>query len=331
MLHSVPDVSVCMPVYNGSAYIAASIESVLAQTYKGLQLIVSDNCSTDNTGEIAQRFRDPRMCYVRNSTNLGPVGNFNRCIELAQGKYVCIFHHDDVMMPDNLEQKVRLLEKHSEIGFVHSNLVLIGPKGEVVAPDIWAPDSRRDYIEKGKTVFLRYLDYLPWGSSIFIGTVVARRSCYDRLGGFRTELSHGNDVEMLMRMLLFYDVACLGKPLVKYRVHESSASSAFGDYRSISYMREHFSAVDMIFKEYGDRIPDRKRLERHTNRAFAERCLSLAHQAFSERDLGRKNEFVRQAVSFYPGIKSTVVFWKMGLKFAAGGCLRRIGILGGQG
>lgn len=328
MSPGVPDVSVCIPVYNGSAYIGASIESVLAQTYRGLQLIVSDNCSTDNTGEIVQKFKDPRICYVRNSTNLGPVANFNRCIELAQGKYICIFHHDDVMMPDNLEQKVRLLEEHPDVGFVHSNLVVIGPKEEVLAPDIWAPDSRKNYIENGETAFVRYLDYLPLGSIMFIGTVVARRICYDRLGGFCTELPHCNDVEMLMRMLLFYNVAFIGQPLVKYRVHQSSASSGFGNYMTIDYLREHFSAVEMIFNKYGHRIPDKSIRERHIKRAFAERALSLARQAFLDGDFSRRREFMRQAVLFFPGIRSTVVFWKAALKHAARRCLVRTGSLG---
>ena len=76
-------VNICIPVYNGSAYIAESINSVLAQTYEDFQLIVCDNCSTDNTGEIVRSFQDPRITYIRNAENLGLVGNANRCLELA--------------------------------------------------------------------------------------------------------------------------------------------------------------------------------------------------------------------------------------------------------
>ena len=78
-------VSVCIPVYNGSAYIAESIDSVLAQTYEDFHLIVCDNCSTDNTGEIVRSYNDQRLTYVRNTENLGLVGNANRCLELSKG------------------------------------------------------------------------------------------------------------------------------------------------------------------------------------------------------------------------------------------------------
>ena len=221
-----PKVSVCIPVYNGSAYIAESINSVLAQTYEDFNLIVCDNCSTDNTEEIVRSFSDPRLTYIRNTKNLGLVGNSNRCLDLAKGEYVCILHHDDVMLPENLERKIRLLDEHPEVGFVHSNLIVIDSDGEVFAENIWHEDSRRDYIEDGQTVFRRFLDNLPLGTSIFIGAVLARRSCYEHIGGFNSELPHCTDSEMWMRMLLFYDVACIGTPLVKYRWFGVSTSKS---------------------------------------------------------------------------------------------------------
>ena len=75
---------------------------------------------------------------------------------------------------------------------------------------------------------------------------------YHRLGSFNPALIHCNDSEMLMRMLLFYDVACIGKPLVKYRVHPTSASSSFGNYTSAQYLREHYAAAQIIFDTYRD-------------------------------------------------------------------------------
>ena len=78
-----PKVSVCIPVYNGSDYIADTIQSVLEQTYKDFHILVCDNCSTDNTEEIVRNFRDPRLTYTQNPKNLGLIGNANRCLELA--------------------------------------------------------------------------------------------------------------------------------------------------------------------------------------------------------------------------------------------------------
>jgi glycosyltransferase involved in cell wall biosynthesis len=299
-----------MPVYNGAPYVKEAIESVLAQTYCNFELLVGDNCSTDNTADIVKQFSDPRVRYERNETNLGLVGNANRCLERARGEYVTVFHHDDVMLPQNLERKVRVLEAHSRVGFVHSDLILIDSLGAVVSPHGWSEDARRDSLEDGLTAFRRFVDHIQLGSSIFIGTVLARRRCYAELGGFRPELSHCNDSEMWMRMLLFYDVACLGEPLVKYRVHSTSESSAFGDYASISYVREHYAAVRMIFDKYGDRIPEGTALRRRVALAFAERALGLAARAFHEGDTGVGQVCVREARGMLPGVWRRASFWR---------------------
>ncbi len=314
MIDSVsPKVSVCIPVFNGSDYIAESINSVLAQTYEDFQLIVCDNCSTDNTEEIVRGFRDPRLKYVRNAENLGLVGNFNRCLELAKGEYVCIWHHDDVMLPDNLEFKVRLLDEHPDVGFVHSNLILIDNKGEVVAPEIWNEDSRRDYIENGLPVFYRYLDYLSAGrgASIFVGAVLARRKCYEELGDFCPELPHCLDSEMWMRMMLFYKIACIGTPLVRYRVHPESASSSWGDRTSIYNFKEHYLAAMMIFDRYKEHIPQSNNLKRRIFLSFAERAIHLAVLAIRKGEYDTGKVFYKEGVKISPWIFKNPYFWKV--------------------
>ena len=309
-----PKVSVCTPVYNGSPYIAECINSVLSQTYKNFHHIVCDNCSTDNTEAIVASFHDSRLTYVRNTENIGLVGNSNRCLDLADGEYVCIFHHDDVMLPDNLEHKVQLLDEHPEVGFVHSNLIVIDGNSKVVARDIWNEDSRRDYIEDGLTAFKKYISYLPLGASFFIGSVLARRECYEKLGRFSPELIHCHDSEMWMRMLLFYDVACIGTPLVKYRVHSTTASSNWGDYTSIPFIKEHYQAVNMIFNKYKDKIHQSKSLKRQIFKSFGERALKLACSALTSGDFATGRMFFREAVRMSPWIIKSPLSWK-----AAGG------------
>ena len=281
-----PKVSVCIPVYNGSASIAESIASVLGQTFKDFRLIVCDNCSTDNTEEVVQSFHDPRLTYVRNEKNLGLVGNANRCLSLAEGEYICILHHDDVMLTENLELKVRLLDDNPEVGFVHSNIFWTDAEGQVIAQ--WVEDSRRDYIEDGMKVFHRYITRMDIGALIFIGAVLARRACYEQLGGFRLDLPHTSDNEMWMRMSLFYDVACVGKPLVKWRQHTASASSAWGV--DIAWLEEHFLATRIIFQEYQNQIPDLKRLKKEVDERFVKQALTRGINACGEDnfELGKR-------------------------------------------
>jgi glycosyltransferase involved in cell wall biosynthesis len=313
-----PKVSVCIPVYNGGVYIAESIESVLGQTFKDLSLIVCDNCSTDNTEEIVQSFHDPRLTYIRNEKNLGLVGNANRCLSLAEGEYICIFHHDDVMMPENLERKVRILDDNPEVGFVHSNIKLIDSKGEVIAENMWVTDSTQDYIEYGIKVFQRFVDYLPFGASIFIGAVLARRECYDRLGGFSSELPHCNDSEMWMRMSLFYNVACIGIPLVKYRVHPMSTSSGWGDWKSTTYLKEHYLAVMIVFQGYKEKIPEPRRFRRQVSLSFGKQALMLSCNAFGNGEFASGRDLFKEAIRLSPQIFTTLLFWKAAAMLIAG-------------
>jgi glycosyltransferase involved in cell wall biosynthesis len=313
-----PKVSVCIPVYNGSAYIGESIESVLAQTYKHFELIICDNCSTDDTENIVCSFKDPRVTYVKNDHNIGLVANANHCLDLASGEYVCIFHHDDIMLPKNLEHKVRLLDDHPDVGFVHSNIMLIDSKGELVSSNIWAKDSTRDYIEEGMSVFQRFVHYLPFGSSIFIGAVLARRACYAHLGRFSLELPHCNDSEMWMRMLLFYNVACIGTPLVKYRVHAISTSAIWGNWTSAPYIKEHHLAVTMVLGSYKEKIVDAHVLKRQMSLAFCKQALRWACNYLGAGDFASGRELFKEAVKMSPRFYQTIYFWKTAAKLAVG-------------
>lgn len=313
-----PRVSVCMPVYNGASYIQEAIASILAQTYRDFELIVGDNCSTDRTADIVAQFGDPRIRYERNEKNLGAAGNANRCLDRARGEYVSIFHHDDVMLPENLESKVRVLDLHPNVGFVHSNMSLIDPSGAVVMPHSWSESARRDSVDDGVSIFRSTLERVHLGSSIFIGTVLARRSCYVQLGKFRPDLPHCHDTELLLRLPLYHDVACLGTPLVKYRVHPTSASSAFGDYESIGYLAEHYEAASAIFREHRGRIPDAQTLGMHMARAFAERALDLAAKAFRDGDDDTGRECMRQARRMLSGVWKRRKFWEVAGRRVAG-------------
>jgi len=306
-----PKVNVLMPVYNGSAQIAEAIESILSQTYSDFSLIIVDNCSTDNTADIVSKFQDKRIHYTRNSRNLGLIGNVNRCLEMADGRYVCISAHDDVMLPENLERKARLLDEHPDVGFVHSDILIIDAEGKTIVDHIWYKDSTIDYIEEGSVVFRKYLDYLPLGSSIFIGSVLARKACFERVGLYNTQLPHCGDSEILMRMMLFYRVACIGSPLVKYRVHSTSESSCYGfSYASMNYIREHFHAAEILFENYGEFIPDAAASRKRVKSAFASRSLAIAAATFDERNPGDGWKFLKEAIRFRPGVMQTGCFWK---------------------
>ncbi|TLY35205.1 MAG: glycosyltransferase family 2 protein, partial [Nitrospirae bacterium] len=104
-----PTMSVCIPTRNRMEMLREAIESVLVQTFDDFELIISDNASTDRTEDVVGAFHDGRIRYVKLERDVGAIGNFNHCLGMARGRYVCILNDDDWMLPENLLQKARAL------------------------------------------------------------------------------------------------------------------------------------------------------------------------------------------------------------------------------
>lgn len=105
-------VSVIMPTYNCGRFIAESIRSVIAQTYTNWELIIVDDCSTDDTAERVAGFDDPRISYQRNTRNMGAALTRNKALREAQGRYIAFLDADDVWAPEKLTRQIAFMEQH---------------------------------------------------------------------------------------------------------------------------------------------------------------------------------------------------------------------------
>ncbi len=211
-----PKVSVCIPTYNRASLLRETIQSVLSQTFEEFELIVSDNASNDSTEDVVNSFKDNRIQYIKNERNIGLVGNFNQCLALAKGEYVTVFHDDDLMLPDNLVVKVRALDLNPGVGFVHSKVHIIDECGAILHYNTSLDNLQTgDSIESGRDFLRRSLlsDNLVYPTSVLI-----RKECYLKLGGFSDKVHFTTDFEYWMRISTNYDVMFLAKPLIKYRM-----------------------------------------------------------------------------------------------------------------
>src|SRR3984957_15644681 len=127
----VPKLSVGLPVYNGSAYVAESIEALLGQTFEDFELIISDNASTDDTGEICHRYErlDSRIRYFRQPRNVGLAPNHNFCVERARGSLFKWAAGDDLYARDLLEKCIAALDEYPEIALAPSWAAMIDGNG----------------------------------------------------------------------------------------------------------------------------------------------------------------------------------------------------------
>lgn len=129
-----PTVSIGLPVYNGEQYIRQTLESILAQTFTDFELIISDNASTDATGEICEEFaaKDDRVRYYRAAENFGAAWNHNIVFEKASGKYFKWSACDDLCEPTFIEKCVKVLDNEPSVILCHPKTTLINAEGEFV-------------------------------------------------------------------------------------------------------------------------------------------------------------------------------------------------------
>jgi len=236
MRPSPPLVSVCIPTYRGGAYLAAAIESVLKQSLTDLELIVIDDQSPDDTEAIVRGFDDPRLRYVRNESNLGPQGNWNRCLELATGRYFKLLPHDDLLERSCLERQVGVLQADTaeRLALVFSSRDVLGPKGQKLA---WRGyvGQRSDAILDSNTLVRACIR----GGTNLIGepgAVLFRRSLAQRTGPFDASNPYVIDLDYWFRLLAHGDACYLAAPLASFRVSGQQWSVELGRRQAADFM-----------------------------------------------------------------------------------------------
>lgn len=218
-------VTICVPTYNSEATLRATLDSVLAQTYSNLVVKIFDNASIDKTVQIAREYamKDQRVQVFAHPENVGGEGNFNRCIQAADGEYMAIYHADDVYEPDMVAKQVEFLETQAESVAVATGASIIDENGVQHGQRFLPPPLRhRDRVEFRFEDLLRMT--LKYGNFITCPSVMARANVYrDQIGKFRGDLfGTSSDLDVWLRFAKLGSFGLLTAPLMRYRVSEAS-------------------------------------------------------------------------------------------------------------
>ncbi|MDI6603793.1 MAG: glycosyltransferase family 2 protein [Thermoanaerobacteraceae bacterium] len=216
-----PKVTVAIPTYNRAHYLKEAIESVLAQTYKDYELLIIDNASTDNTEDVVKIFNDKRIKYIKNETNIGMVNNWNKCLDLAQGEYVIIFHDDDLMKPKLLEEEVKILDNNDDVVVVATNVTLIDENNNILKKKNM--NINNDIIFNNKDFIRRiYRENL----CLQFPTVIMRLNFINQNNiRFEEEVGPGSDVYLYFKInLLPKKIYLINQSHCYYRVHKEQES-----------------------------------------------------------------------------------------------------------
>ncbi|HVS88078.1 MAG TPA: glycosyltransferase [Candidatus Acidoferrum sp.] len=272
-----PLVSFVVPCYKLAHLLPECVNSILKQTYQNYEILIMDNCSPDNTPEVATSFSDPRVKHIRNETNLGHVRNFNKGITMARGKYVWLISPDDwLRSPKALARYVDLMERNPGIGYAFCRAVEVQGSKEVGIAQ-WTDCGEQDQVWEGPS----FLKRLIQGNCVLLSAAMVRKECYDKYGMFSLEMPHANDWYLWCVLALHYQVGYLAEPLLFVRMHEESLTSAFNQGGNPLCVIDELSVLWRVARlaELAGVITDR--------RAFNESIATIAARALTYGQRGR--------------------------------------------
>lgn len=227
VITEMPKVSVIIPSYNCEDYIAETIDSILNQTFKDIELIVVDDGSTDRTQEIIASYGAPVRLITQ--ANARVCAARNRGIREAKGEYICLMDHDDYWFPGKLARQLEEFKTHPDAGAVYSSFICWppGPDGHFPGPEGFDPTFYPDDINPDFSGWIYHQFLLDcW---MLTSTAMFRSEVFKRCGVFDNALPYSEDWELWLRISRAYPMIQLRRPTTLYRQHPQQGNRIVRD------------------------------------------------------------------------------------------------------
>lgn len=246
---SSPLVSICLPIYNGAAFLREAMDGVIAQTYENLEIVVSDDQSKDDSLAIIESYRVKTSIpiHIHSHTPSGIGANWNNCVKEASGKYIKFVFQDDLITKDCVAKMVAVAETDDNVGLVFSTRTILYDEGNSkhvkwmsvcgTLHDHW---GRLHTVNDGKTLLKNaYLLNRPRNKIGEPSVTLIRKSVFDRIGYFDVNLRQVLDYEFYYRMMPYYRIGFLDEKLASFRLHDLQATAVNStDEARISYEKK---------------------------------------------------------------------------------------------
>lgn len=233
-----PLVSICIPTYCGEEYLLDCLDSVVSQTFSDFEILIVDDGSTDNTIDIVREYmiHDSRINFFCNEKNLGLVGNWNRCIELAQGEWIKFVFQDDTIATTCLEKMLAATTFGKPIIYCDRNFIFEAKTPEATKQEYLSHLSVQHVF--GDTVEISARQYAELALENigvnFVGeptSVMFHRSVFYQFGSFNPHLIMICDFEFYTRIAIHTGIVRVPEVLASFRVHGKAASAVSKDNR----------------------------------------------------------------------------------------------------
>lgn len=243
-----PLVSVICLCFNHEKFVEETLQSVINQTYKNIEIIVLDDYSVDNSVKIIEQFinHNPNIIFIKNETNLGNTKSFNKALKKSNGNFVIDLAADDVLLPNCVELQIEKFENSSyeNLGIVYGNAELISENGNYYSY-YFDVDISKKVIEKRKTGNI-YLDIISGGNSLCSVSAMIKKEVLEKLNGFDENLDY-EDLDFWIRSSKIYNFDFIDEILVKKRIVPNSLGTKFHDNKKKS-KKINFSTYKILQK-----------------------------------------------------------------------------------
>lgn len=201
-------ITVIIPTYNKADYISQTIESVFNQTFTNFEILIIDDCSSDSTEVVVQKYLSEHVRYFKHTTNWGPGATFNDGIEKANTDYVTLIASDDILLPNHLSSVVKIFDENPSIEYIIPRLNVINEAGNNLGQVISPP-------WEDKYILLNHMFYD--GNEVPSPGVAYRKKLFKRIKPFNTNLIVTHDYDLNIRAMLNTEIAILPCSTVLYR------------------------------------------------------------------------------------------------------------------
>lgn len=254
----------------------------MAQAPLSIEILVVDNCSTDNTWAILETFHDPRLRILRNESNIGLIGNFNRCLALAKGTYVKFLCSDDILTPFCLKHEVEVMETNPNVVLLSTRGRLIDCNGKLIS--IFANHFPPGIYPGRPSIFswLWVQSHYGYNPLNYHPGILLRSKIAKEVGGFDISMKVGGDIDLFLSMLEKGDLAVLDTIDCDIRVHPDQESNCL---KENGGLMEDLFALNLRYSKLLSELNSFNRVMQQT--AAISAGMALKHFILGRRSAGK--------------------------------------------
>ncbi len=228
--------SIAIPTYNrANSYLPATLESALSQSYNNIEIIVSDNCSSDDTESVVKQYNDNKIRYFKHRENIGLKNNFNYCVQQARGNYFLLLCDDDLIDRDFTESCVHALDKTKESGIIVTGTRIIDEEGGIINEHLNDMDnvSYEDF----------FINWFTFKTALYMCSTVYNTKWLKKLGGFHSKTYHYQDVVTTAILAANYGRVDIRDVKASFRDHGISKSKT---YKIDDWITDSLHVLDVV-------------------------------------------------------------------------------------